>query len=385
MSYIRVRHAAIDLAAEAFWRIPGCFGIARILGPSYSLRCVTFHNISATESPFTRGMGVTITPRKFEAALRFLIKYYTPVGLQDVLTDCDGRGLPPRAVLVTFDDAYASVAESAAPLCRKFGVPAVFFVNAAFLDNQRLSPDNLVSYVANVLGMESINAAARAVRGTETPEMHSSSEVITCFFPAMSLPEREAFRDALVRMGEINERRLAQEAGLYLTRKQLCDLASFDFEIGNQTYTHVYCRSLSWEDFGPEVDRNKADLEAFSGTQVRSFSQPYGSSTDLTHDLAEHLKRSGHKAIFLSESVANHRGADPFHLDRVSAHAESDGTFFFEIEVLPRLRAIRNRIFNSFGFLRVGRNYSSAHRPVSVERGDCIEQKATGCKKIASQ
>jgi peptidoglycan/xylan/chitin deacetylase (PgdA/CDA1 family) len=316
-----------------------------MLGPSYSLRCVVFHNISATESPFTTGISVSITPRRFEAALRFLTRHYTPVGLQDVLTDSDGRGLPPRAVLVTFDDAYASVVEWAAPLCRQFGVPAVFFVNAAFLDNQRLAPDNLVCYVANVLGMKAINDAVRAVRGNETPELHSLSDVFVCFFPAITLAEREVFLDSLRQSAGIGERCMAEKAGMYLTTKQLCDLASFDFEIGNHTYTHVHGRSLSRDDFGPEVDRNKAELEALSGTKVRSFSQPYGSSKDLTCDLAEHLERSGHKAVFLSESVANPRGADPFHLDRVSTRAESDDTFFFEIEVLPRLRAVRNRLF----------------------------------------
>jgi peptidoglycan/xylan/chitin deacetylase (PgdA/CDA1 family) len=362
LSYSRFRQAATNLAAEALWRIPGCFGIARMFGPSYSLRCVVFHDISAGESPFTRGMSVSITPRKFEAALRFLTRHYTPVRLQDVLTDSGGRGLSPRAVLVTFDDAYASVAKSAAPLCRQFGVPAVFFVNAAFLDNQRLAPDNLVCYVANALGMETINAAARAVRGTETPELQSLSEVFTCFFPGISLAQRAVFLDALRQFGGINESRMAREAGLYLTSKQLCDLASFDFEIGNHTYSHVHCRSLSQEEFGPEVDRNKAELEALSGTKVRSFSPPYGSSTDLTHHITEHLKRSGHKAVFLSESVANPRGADPFRLDRVSTRAESDDTFFFEIEVLPRLRAVRNRLF-----------HSSADPQVVIGRGDCIE------------
>jgi peptidoglycan/xylan/chitin deacetylase (PgdA/CDA1 family) len=345
LSYSRTRSAAINLAAHAFWRIPGSFGIARILGPSYSLRSVVFHNISATESPFTTGMSVSVTPAKFEAALRFLTRYYTPVRLQDVLTNADGRGLPPRAVLVTFDDAYASVAESAAPLCRQFGVPAVFFVNAAFLDNQRLAPDNLVCYVANVLGMETIRAAAGTVRGVGTFELQSLSEVFNCFFPAISLAEREVFLDALRQSAGINEGRMAREAGLYLTSKQLGEMASFDFEIGNHTYTHVHGRSLSRLDFGPQVERNKAELEAASGTKVRSFSQPYGSSKDLTRDLAEHLHRSGHEAVFLSESVSNPRGADPFHLNRVSSRAESDDTFFFEIEVLPRLRAVRNRLF----------------------------------------
>jgi peptidoglycan/xylan/chitin deacetylase (PgdA/CDA1 family) len=347
LSKSRTRDAAIHLAAEAIWPIPGCFGIARMLGPSYALRCVVFHDISAAESPFTRGMNVSITPEKFEAALKFLARYYTPVHLQDVLSD-SGKGLPPRAVLVTFDDAYVSVADLAAPLCRKYGVPAVFFVNAAFLDNRRLAPDNLVCYVADVFGMKTINAAARAVRGDKAPELHSLAEVFTGFCPSMSLAEREIFLDALRQLAGINEKRMAEEAGLYLTSQQLRDLTSFDFEIGNHTYTHVHGRSLSRDDFAVEVDRNKAELEAVSGTKVRSFSLPYGSSKDLTPDLAQHLESSGHQAVFFSESVANQRGAEPDHLDRVSARAQSDDTLFFEIEIMPRLRAVRNRLL-AFG------------------------------------
>src|ERR1035438_6564940 len=163
--------------------MPGFFGIARILGPSYSLRCVVFHNVSATESPFTKGMGVSITPIDLEAMLKFLTRYYTPVSLEDVLADSDGRGLPSRAMLVTFDDGYASVMEWAAPLCVKFGVPAIFFLNAAFLDNYRLAPDNLVCYAANVLGMETINAAAHVVKGADSPKLKSLAEVFSCFFP----------------------------------------------------------------------------------------------------------------------------------------------------------------------------------------------------------
>jgi peptidoglycan/xylan/chitin deacetylase (PgdA/CDA1 family) len=359
LSYNRFRRTAFNLAAETFWRMPGCFGVARLLGPSYSLRCVVFHHISAAESPLTTGMNVSTTPGNFEAALRFLTTYYSPVRLEDVLAEPDGRRLPPRAVLVTFDDAYASVVEVAAPLCFKYGVPAVFFVTAAFLDNRGLAPDNLVCYVANMRGMETIKAAARTVRPTESLELRSLSDVFGGFFPSITLAEREAFLEALRRMGGINERRLAEETGPYLTTKQLCALASFDFEIGNHTYSHVHCRTLSPGDFGPQIDRNKAELEARSGKKVRSFSQPYGSAKDLTPELAEHLKKSGHEAVFLSESVANRRGADPFHLDRVNPRVDDDGTFFLDLEVLPRLRAGRNRLFRGSGLMRTGLNLSS--------------------------
>jgi peptidoglycan/xylan/chitin deacetylase (PgdA/CDA1 family) len=316
---------------------------------------------------------VSITLKKFEAALRFLTTHYVPVRLQDALTECDGKGLPPRAILVTFDDAYASVAEWAAPLCRQYGVPAVFFVNAAFLDNRRLAPDNLVCYVANMLGMETINAAARAVQGNENLELHSLAAVFGAFLPAISLAEREVFLDALRRFSGINESRMAKDANLYLTGEQLCDLTSFEFEIGNHTYTHAHCRSFSQEDFVAEVDRNKAELEALSGTKIRSFSQPYGSSKDLTPELAEHLERSGHQAVFLSESVANPRRSDLLHLDRVSTCAESDSSLFFEIEVLPRLRAIRNRFFQSPAPVRAARSDSSADRQESVDLDDLVK------------
>jgi peptidoglycan/xylan/chitin deacetylase (PgdA/CDA1 family) len=350
---------AIDLAAQAFWRMPGCFGIARLLGPSYSLRCVVFHHISDAECPFTTGMNVRTTPKRFEAALAFLTKHYTPVSLEEVLTDSEGGALPARAILVTFDDAYASVVEVAAPLCKKYGVPAVFFVNAAFLDNRRLAPDNLLCYVANLHGMETVNAAARSLRRNETPRLRSLNEVFGSFLPSLTLSEREVFLAELPRLAGIAERRLAEETALYLTSEQLGTLRSFNFEIGNHTYTHVHCRSLLEEELSQEIDRNKVELEGLSGTQVRSFSQPYGSSVDLTDTLARHLERSGHRAVFLSESVANPRSVSRHRLDRINARVDRDDTLFLDLEVLPRLRAMRNRVFRGSSKTQADRNFST--------------------------
>jgi len=308
---------------------------------------VLFHDVSDTESAFTRGLNVTTNRRRFVAALKFLRAHYTPVRLQDVLADPDGRDLPPRPVLVTFDDTYASVAEVAAPLCEKFNIPAVFFVNADTLDNAGLALDNLICYAVNVLGLDRINIAARGVTGIEDLELHSLAQVFSRLLPALSLQVREAFRNALADLVRAKERGLAEEAALYLTRQQLRGLAAYDFEIGNHTYSHVHCRTLSHDSFRQEIDRNKWELEAVSGRKVRSFSVPYGSSADLTADIVRHLRASGHEAVFLSESVANSGGGDGFRFDRVSSHADSDEAFFSEIEVLPRLRAMRNQLFRT--------------------------------------
>jgi len=339
-----LKRAALNLAARTLWRMPGCFSVARLLGPGYCLRSVLFHDISERESPFTKGLGITITPDSFGAVLRFLIRNYNPVGLEDVLAASNGAALPDRPVLVTFDDGYASVCDFAVPLCRKFGVPAISFINASCIDNRQLALDNLVCYVANVLGMGTINAAVRCVDGIEHSELRSLNDVFTRFLPSISLSARSVFRDALVRFAGICESDLARGAGLYVSSQQLRGLAAFDFEIGNHTYTHVNCRRLAGEDLSQEIDRNKTVLEAISGRRVRSFSVPYGSSVDLTREVGAHLEASGHKAVFLVESLAN-RQSGRIRLYRVSISAAGDASLFSEIEVLPRLRAIRNRLF----------------------------------------
>ncbi len=335
----------LNLAARSLWRLPACFGAVKVLGPSYSLRCIVFHDISPAESLFTKGMGVTTTPRDLEATLQFIAKHYTPVSLQDILADPDGTDLPLRPILVTFDDGYASVQEWAAPLCHKRGIPAIFFLNAAYLDNARLAPDNMICYVANVRGMETIDAAARTIKSDAAP-LKSLADVFSGFLPLLSEVQRQHFLKALTEKAGISESGLAADSRLYLTRAEVQKLSADGFEIGNHTFSHIHCRTLSRGGFAEEIDNNQAELERLSGKAVQSFSVPYGSSRDLTSNLATHLKNTGHKVLFLSESAANpiHGDAGRLYLDRVGVHETGEHGLFCEIEVLPRLRLIRNRL-----------------------------------------
>jgi len=335
---------ALDAVGRAMWQMPNSFGIAECLGRHYSLRCVLFHHVAESETDFTRGLGVTTTPKDFESALKFLVKYYTPISLQDVVAESSGQRLPSRPVLITFDDAYASVREVAAPLCQKYGVPAVFFVNAAFLDNRRLAFDNLVCYAANVMGLDQIRAAADEVSSTDHVDLLSVKDVFNHFVAAISLPTREAFGKALIDGLGIDEAQLANAANLYLTTQQLRDLRDFNIEIGNHTYTHVNCRHLTRHDLDGEIDRNKTELEALSGREVKSFSVPYGSAADLPNDLVLHLKCTGHKSAFLVDGVANQSHMDHFGFNRISVKAAADAELFSAIEILPRFRSIRNRV-----------------------------------------
>jgi peptidoglycan/xylan/chitin deacetylase (PgdA/CDA1 family) len=337
----------LNVLGEVLWRMPGRFNLISLLGRRYSLRCVLFHHIADRPSAFTDGMSVTIRRKEFDDRIRFLAQHYTPIDLETFLHGAQGGKLPRRPVLVTFDDAYASVAEEAAPICRKYRVPALFFVNAAFLGNRDLSMDNFLAYVANTFGLAEINALAREFNGPQQPLLRSRKQVTSEFIPTLSTERLEAFKRQLAAAVGVDTGQLANAARLYLSLDQLRELASSGFEIGNHTFSHVHCRILAGQDFHTEIENNKSFLESVLGREVRAFSLPYGSVADFTPSLEQHLKNSGHKAAFFVESRTNTDATNLYHLNRVSVHSASDAALFEEIEVLPRLRAIRDSFLGS--------------------------------------
>ena len=340
-----VKASLQNLPGWIVWHMPLRFGVAKLLGPDYALRCVLFHNIADQESAFTNGLGITLGKKDFEVRMRFLAENYSPVSLDDVLADPTGKKLPQRPVLVTFDDAYASVAEIALPICSKYRIPATFFVNASLVGNQDLGLDNLVCYMVNTSGLEVVCQAARQVSGNQALQISSLRQFFSEFLPTISLSTRLEFRRALETLAGFRSIDLAKETNLYVSAEELLSMASDGFSIGNHTYSHVNCRILSGNDFEQEILANKNALEAIVHRKVRAFSVPYGSSADVNQELVMHLRRSGHEALFVVESLANTSATDYFHLYRVSVTAKTDVNFFGELEIQPRLRSIRNRLF----------------------------------------
>lgn len=83
-----------------------------------------------------------VTPSRFESQLRGLLhRGYTVRPLRDVLDwHAEGTEPTPRTVVITFDDGFESVYDSAWPVLRDLNLPATIFVNTAFLDGDRPFP-----------------------------------------------------------------------------------------------------------------------------------------------------------------------------------------------------------------------------------------------------
>lgn len=82
---------------------------------------------------------LTVLPERFEAQLAYLQRAgYTGITLADLVQHlATGSPLPPKAIVLTFDDGYVDNYLYAFPLLRQYGFPGTFFVVTGFLDEAR--------------------------------------------------------------------------------------------------------------------------------------------------------------------------------------------------------------------------------------------------------
>ncbi len=296
---------------------------------------ITLHHHVGAEGAFEHGLNVVSTRDAFEVQIDRLQRDYDVIDLDTLL---EGR-LPRRPLLLTFDDAFQSVLEVARDVLAPRGLPAVFFVNPGLVGcagrNEELALDSALAWAANTEGLQ------RVCEALEIRPHRNLGELIGGEMAARGAEARKKVKSQV--LAAFGPPDLALRAPL-LRAEDLPTLRSLGVEIGNHTMTHVHCRALSESEMEVEVVEAKARLEALSGSEVRSFSVPYGHERDLTPELLRVLRASGHRAIFLVHARSNARRPAPDVWYRTSLHNERAQDLRKKLRYMPLLRTIRHLI-----------------------------------------
>jgi len=98
------------------------------------LPVLMYHRIGFEErTPELDPSLLSATPAEFARQVKHLASERRVLSLDDLLEVRRGRmALPPRSVVVTFDDGYRDFQEHAWPALRRHGVPATLFVPTAY-------------------------------------------------------------------------------------------------------------------------------------------------------------------------------------------------------------------------------------------------------------
>jgi len=300
------------------------------------LRVILYHHLADKPCHFVDQLGISTSPDTFSSHLKWLSKRYDFVDLDTVLNG----NLPRRPLLITFDDGYRSVLDLAAPILRDHSAPSVFFISEKIIGGGDLPLDNLLCCLANDVGLPKVETALTG----HPPVCASLPELFERHISGLSFAERMALPERLAAEFNLDLRALRAQSSLFLRGDEIRALAEARIEVGNHTRSHLHCRCLDDETSNAEIVEHRATLERLAGRPVRSFSFPYGSSADATAVVDRALRASRHEAIFLVEARLNPPGHAGPYWHRISMQNQPVSALRKRIEILPRLRAVRDRL-----------------------------------------
>jgi peptidoglycan/xylan/chitin deacetylase (PgdA/CDA1 family) len=222
--------------------------------------------------------------RRFNADLEFFLQHYSAITEQDLISYLDGGCvLPPRSVLLTFDDGFREIHDVVAPLLRAKGAPAIFFLISSAVDNQHLCYTQKKSLLTYKL--ERNHSAATLNEATRLLSLAgvSISPNIASRIRAVSYRQRYVLDD-LARLFECDFQGYLSSHKPYMSSQQVKTLLRQGFAIGAHSVDHPLYTELS---LGEQLTQTRESMRWLSERfhiSCQSFAFPYranGVSTDF--------------------------------------------------------------------------------------------------------
>ena len=101
---------------------------------------LTYHRVGRRDDPTVLDDGVVdVSPEQLARHLKFVKRWFDPIGIDQLAAFVRGRGrLPRNPLMVTFDDGYRDNHDVALPILVKHGVRAVFFLATDYIERRKL-------------------------------------------------------------------------------------------------------------------------------------------------------------------------------------------------------------------------------------------------------
>jgi peptidoglycan/xylan/chitin deacetylase (PgdA/CDA1 family) len=108
-----------------------------------------WHVISDVPQPHWSQLYCALSADKFERDLDFLLKHYKPASFEDVSRYVSNGKADRKLFFPTFDDGMSECFSVIAPILKKKGIQAAFFINPEFVGNKMLFHRHKASILLN--------------------------------------------------------------------------------------------------------------------------------------------------------------------------------------------------------------------------------------------
>ena len=330
-----LRNAARHVRNVALTGLRAVGGFNRIADSSWRRRrllILCYHGVSLQdEHEWNPELFVTraFLRRRFEI-LRD--KGYVVLPLDESLARCMNGTLPPRSVVMTFDDGLSDFAQLAAPLLVEFGFPATVYVTTYYSEKQWPVVPPILGYLLWKAGerLRAFEWPAAGIQGMARDDLPTLQRQVFAQLDhfandrAMSGYERweltQSLADRLgVDLGTILRRRTLH----IMTSDEIRAVASQGVDVQLHTHRHRVPRDAAL--FEAEILENRHRLEALTGRKAEHFCYPSGV---VFRECLPWLRRLGVRSAVTCESGLYPPSGNPLLVPRfIDTSAQSEVVF----------------------------------------------------------
>lgn len=228
-----------------------------------------YHTVSAEPLPHIDHLYRVLKPAAFEKGLEQLLHYFEPLGMADFLAG-KGSGKGKRSMVLSFDDGLKGCYDFIAPLLKRKGIPATFFLNNRFIDNKGL----FYRYKASLL-VHRVRDDCRAREQVADFLKISGEQVETSLL--MIGWEQRALLDVLAGKAELDYPGYLRSKPVYLSSAEIGEMLEWGFEIGAHSNEHREFAGMEAGQMEEQIRSSIADLQQRFAIQTAYFSFPFTS------------------------------------------------------------------------------------------------------------
>ena len=314
--YVRAKQGLFEFLFRS-----GLLSVFRFLRRD-SVLIAIYHDVLPTGFPEGNPLfGMTVSVEEFTWQIRYFKKHYNPISFEQ-FSDWyfGGHALPPRPVLITFDDGHANNLRFALPVLQQEKMTAVCFVLTGELGSS--GPTWFEDAYYRLMFSKGRNWRLR--NGECLPLETGEQRAAACgrfFCLCRTLSEAEQKQELESLQSQLPAERLDRELGGRfdsLSADDIRRLSENGIEIGSHTITHPILGALKPENARCEIADSKAALERLLEKPVRAFAYPFGApGLDFTARDEALVKESGYSLAFAGEGGFVTRSSRQFALPRV--------------------------------------------------------------------
>jgi peptidoglycan/xylan/chitin deacetylase (PgdA/CDA1 family) len=213
--------------------------------------------------------GLTCSSAKFESFCHFFLDNFRVVSLSEQVAKARAGRSAAGTLAITFDDGYRDNYEVAAPILRKLGLPATFFVTTGFVGSSIVAPWD---------------------RG---------------------LPTQQA----------------------WMNWDQIRSLVSQGFEIGCHSDTHLDFGAASPAEVRDDLSASQAKIQHELGLDARLFAYPFGGPQHISEGSRQLVRELGFECCAACHGGTNAPIPNPYDLNRIGIAEWFSNPYQFAFEL----------------------------------------------------